>query len=438
MIAPSDLSALLPGFLPRQRWSGARDRRIETISLVGLDTLRGGWPALIQAVVEAIFSGGEMARYHLLIGLRPRDQPTGFLHGSEHTALGDVATEQGPAFAYDALLDPELGLYLLELVAPSEAADRVRHVGAEQSNTSLVYDDRLILKVFRRLAEGPNPDVEISEALFSTGFSGIPEPVARWRRGPYDLAFCQRFLPGGSEGWSLALSSLRDLYASRCEPGTAGGDFAAEAERLGQTTAELHLALAEAFGASPGDDASWARDIARQATAVLSGATADAAVSLIERLSKVADPGPSLRVHGDYHLGQVMRTDSGWYTLDFEGEPARPIAERRRPTSPQKDVAAMLRSLHYASEVAMAEWGEDVAHLARAWEARNRAAFLAGYHDRAVEGAILPADEESFRTVLRVFELDKAVYEIAYERAYRPGWAHIPESALRRILEAHP
>ncbi|MGH9024387.1 MAG: maltokinase N-terminal cap-like domain-containing protein, partial [Acidimicrobiia bacterium] len=307
MISTSDLCALLPQFLARQRWSGARDRNIETVSVVGLDTLRGGWPAFVQAVVEVILSGGETARYHVLIGLRPQGQPCEFLHGSEHAVIGDVSSEQGPGFAYDALLDPDLGLCLLELVAPSEAADRVRHVGAEQSNTSLVYDDRLILKVFRRLAEGPNPEVEVSEALSSVGFVGIPEPVAYWRRGPYDLALCQRFLSGGSEGWSLALSSLRDVYAAGCEPSQAGGDFAAEAERLGRTTAELHVAMARAFGASPGDDASWARDISRRITGVLSGSSADAALSILERLPKVSDPGPSLRVHGDYHLGQVMR-----------------------------------------------------------------------------------------------------------------------------------
>ena len=215
-----------------------------------------------------------------------------------------------------------------------------------------------------------------------------------WREEPYDLAFGQQFLAGGSEGWALALTSLRDFYNSSCEhPGHAGGDFASEARRLGRMTAEMHLALAGTLGVieRAGAMGVWhlliERTIARLAAdAELAGrdllATAEL---LLTRLHAVDDPGPAIRVHGDYHLGQVMQTDSGWYVLDFEGEPAKPLAERTAPSSPLKDVSSMLRSFDYAARYALTERSagelEKLAPLAEAWDAHNRQAFLEGYLD---------------------------------------------------------
>ncbi len=148
----------------------------------------------------------------------------------------------------------------------------------------------------------------------------------------------------------------------------------------------------------------------------------------------VRDPGPAIRVHGDYHLAQVLRTDAGWYVLDFEGEPARPLEERTRPSSPLKDVAGMLRSFSYASAVALSYQEDDLSSLGRAWEARNRECFLAGYLRKAMDGeAILPTDPAVRSAVLAAFELDKALYEVAYERANRPDWAHIPLGAVQRL-----
>jgi maltokinase len=139
-------------------------------------------------------------------------------------------------------------------------------------------------------------------------------------------------------------------------------------------------------------------------------------------------------VHGDYHLGQVLRTDAGWYVLDFEGEPARPLEERRRPTSALKDVAGMLRSFHYASAVARTERdAEELDELAAAWEERNREAFLRGYLRAAGPGGVLPPDPDCVGAVMAAFELEKAVYELGYERAYRPDWEAIPLAALRRL-----
>jgi maltokinase len=155
-------------------------------------------------------------------------------------------------------------------------------------------------------------------------------------------------------------------------------------------------------------------------------------------LRSVDHPGPAMRVHGDYHLGQVMRTDGGWYVLDFEGEPARPLDERLRPTSALKDVAGMLRSLTYAAWFVLGERnGEDTAWLepmARAWEHRNRQAFLRGYYDHKGIDSLLPVAPKDREAVRLAFELEKAVYELAYEEAHRPSWARIPLVALRRLL----
>lgn len=443
MISPTALAPRLAEYLPRQRWFGAKDRSIELVRVAESEVLREGWPALVRVEAEVSLDeeapdGG--ARYQLFLGLRPMGQPCEFLTGHEQAVLGEFETAQGQALAYDGLLDSELALALLGVVAPDQPAERVRPVGAEQSNTSLVFDDGIIMKVFRRLAEGPNPEVEVTQALAGVGFTHVAEPLASWSKGGRDLAFAQRFLAGGTEGWAMALTSLRDLYADLTDPAEAGGDFGAETERLGEVTADLHLAFASAFGRSPGLSHDWADLMEAQVKRVLTGDQAEAALRVVGRLREVQDPGPAIRVHGDYHLGQVLRTDTGWYVLDFEGEPARPLEERRHPSSPLKDVAGMLQSFHYAPAVAMATQEDDMTSLARAWEARNRECFLSGYLRRAGEAregglSIVPADAASRSAVLAAFELDKAVYEVAYEQAHRPDWVAIPTEAVRRLTE---
>jgi maltokinase len=262
-----------------------------------------------------------------------------------------------------------------------------------------------------------------------------------WRRDPWDLAIVQEFLAGGSEGWALALTSLRDLYASDppIAPEAAGGDFGDEAKRLGEMTAKLHLALAEAFGRHPAQPDEWARSIQQQVDAVpgSEAVTGPGTSAILDDLRTVDDPGVAIRLHGDYHLGQVMRGEVGWYVLDFEGEPARPLAERRQLRSPLRDVAGMLRSFQYATALAAEERGpagqDDVAEQAVAWEQRNRRAFLDGYCSVGQLSELVPGDESGFEVVLAAFELEKAAYELCYELAYRPAWAHIPRQALERL-----
>ncbi|MDQ6839315.1 MAG: phosphotransferase [Actinomycetota bacterium] len=437
---PDDVQALLGAYLGRQRWyAGSTDPPADAVHTVNTRVL---WSSedhghtLWSAIVEA-----EGARYQVLIGERPGGESADFLSGREEALLGAV----GSCYFYDATVDPEMSLHLLEVVTDgAESAERVRPVSVEQSNTSLVYDDRVIVKIFRRLAEGPNPDVVVTTALAGAGFGHVAAPVASWRVDNVDLAFAQQFLVGGSEGWALALTSLRDFYNGDTDvPGDAGGDFAGEASRLGAMTARMHLAMAGAFGVEPdllidGGYAALIDDVSRRLDAVvpaLGNDLAGPARSLIARLRAVAAPGPALRVHGDYHLGQVMRTDTGWYVLDFEGEPARPVTERITPASPAKDVAGMLRSFHYASRFATRERSgfeqQALGVRARAWEDHNREAFVGGY--RSIEGidALLPGNGVD---LLAAYELDKALYELDYERAYRPDWVDIPNDAVVRIL----
>ena len=199
------------------------------------------------------------------------------------------------------------------------------------------------------------------------------------------------------------------------------------------------MALADAFGLSPGEPRAWCEDMLAQLSRTSHPDLDVKGVRAVESALLQIDVGPAIRIHGDFHLGQTMRSDAGWYVLDFEGEPARPIDERRRPSSPLRDVAGMLRSLHYAADVGLREYGHEadseIRELAAAWEAHNRARFLEGYFTCPGVERVLPASEADRSKVLAAFELDKAVYEVAYEASYRPEWVGIPLSAVQRILE---
>lgn len=324
----------------------------------------------------------------------------------------DVATNSAAALA------------LCRYVMPDAEVESARPLGAEQTNTSLVYDERLLLKIFRRVGDVPNRDVEVTEALVRVGFEHVPELVGRWHENGRDFATVQPFVTGATDGWSHALVSLRQLFDEGGDPAEAGGDFGPDAERLGEVTAQLHIAMAEAFGTAPADAAKLGRDLA-------DGLRAD-------RLSSLSDAGRELPVHGDYHLGQVLRSDVSWFVVDFEGEPARAETERHQRSSPLKDVAGMLRSFDYAAAVAARdEDGEvDVGKLSRAWEQHNRAAFLDGYWAVATPSGLLPADPSARLELLSAFELDKALYEVRYETAHRPSWVDIPKAAVERLLAA--
>jgi maltokinase len=434
VIDPGPLATALADHLPRQRWFDGSERPAELRS-ISQEVIADGWPALVHVVVET-----GSGRWQLVLALRPAGQWPAALEGKPEAVVGELDTEQGRALVYDALIDADLGLAVLARVAPDVHAERARPLlGVEQSNSSVIYDESVILKLYRRLLDGPNPDAEVTRALADAGFDNVAEPLGHWRMDGMDLAVVNRFLSNGTDGFHLALTSLRDLYGARGEPGEAGGDFAPDARRLGIITARMHVALASAFGAGPATPAAWADEAETSLDDVDLG---DVDVGAVRRafasLRGLDDAGASVRTHGDYHLGQVLRTDAGWFVLDFEGEPLRPLEVRRRPTSPLRDVAGMLRSLHYAAAVALRQWNDDgdeeVVALADAWERHNAFAFLEGYAAAQGVDELLPGNEEACTVVRRAFELEKAVYEVRYERAHRPEWVDIPLSAVRRLV----
>jgi maltokinase len=430
------LAPLLGDYLPRQRWY-AGDTAPASVAVTPLDE-RDGDPALAWYLLDVTDTAGGHATYQVVLGVRPVPCDCEFLHGKERVTVGEVDDR----VVYDALVDPELALVVLERVAPDESATVARPLVVEQSNSSVVYDERLILKLFRRVHPEPNPDVEITDELGERGFPHVVPQLAELRYGNADLAVVRQYLIGSTDGWQLAHTSLRDLLGTRMAPEEAGGDFGPEAATLGEVTARLHLALADVFGTVPGDAEAWAATCAAQLDRLSAEARilvdAEAVGALVARLLQVDDAGPAFRVHGDLHLGQFLLADAGWFVLDFEGEPVRPVAERLAASSPLRDVAGMMRSFHYAARTALVERGRDVdpelVELSEAWEARAVDAFWHGY--QAVPGieSLLPVAPEDRARVLRAFELDKAVYEIVYELAHRPDWVDIPASAVRRAL----
>lgn len=451
------VGALLSPWVARQRWAvraegdnadvGLRVEHAEVLVEAGPQTPRVLWYLARPDAADA--PGGEVL-YQALVAVRPAEEA---LDVGDRDTLGYCDTDEGKLFAYDALVDPEAARAWAAYMG-LEGTDEmtVRPVGAEQSNSSVVlgdktHGDRVILKLYRRVRPGSNPDVEVPAGLDRVGFNHLAAPLAAWRRGEYDLAVAQEYLAGGVEGWALALASLRDLYAGQePDPGRAGGDFSSEARRIGEMTARLHVALAEAFGMHPQAVDSWIGVTTAQADALgLDAKTrrgVDAVIARTRRLAETGVIGPAIRVHGDYHLGQVMRTDSGWYVLDFEGEPERTLEERRRPWPALKDVAGMLRSFDYAAGAGLAERvpseREDLRGRARSWDEANRAAFLGGY--RSVDGiaALMPEGDVAGKAtaeLMAYFELDKALYELAYERGHRPDWEWIPRSAIEQRLK---
>jgi maltokinase len=307
----------------------------------------------------------------------------------------------------------------------------------EHSNSSLVFDERLILKVFRKVVPGRNPDSEITRVLADHGYPHVIPPLAELRRDDTDLAVLRHYLVGSTEGWSLAHTSLRDMFASRLPPAECGGDFAPEAERLGDMIARMHISLGEALGVEPGDPGRWVDRMLEHLETIHGPFDADAVRARYERLRLLDDPGASIRIHGDLHLSQVLRADSGWYVIDFEGEPSR-RHQATETSSALRDVAGLLRSFHYAAHTGLKEWGDDLDDELRAladdWEERNATAFLSTYY--ATEGidAVLPKSEAARAAVLAAFELDKAVYEVGYEINHRPEWVDIPLGAIERTL----
>ncbi|MGI8577163.1 MAG: maltokinase N-terminal cap-like domain-containing protein [Nocardioidaceae bacterium] len=320
----------------------------------------------------------------------------------------------------------------------------------EQSNTSIRYGDEAILKLFRRLSPGPNPDVEIHAALTRHNSESVA-PLLGWIDGSWSdsadeshrgqLGMLQAFLRTASDGWEAALASVRDLLVEEdLHADEVGGDFAGEAERLGEATAEVHGDLADVFDTRMLDDVQLGR-LAQEMGARLDRAVrvvpdlAEHADDLRRHFSALAELNEDVavqRIHQDFHLGQTLRTVKGWKIIDFEGEPAKGLAERTGLDSPLRDVAGMLRSLDYAARVTLRRFGErpQLSYRADEWTDRNRNAFLTGY------ATVAGDDPRSHQVLLSAYETDKAIYEAAYEARHRPNWLPIPMKAIKRIAAA--
>jgi len=447
----ASLDPLLREWLPRQRWFAGKGRPVTGFSLVSATELLpstgplGLLHLLVRAHQPPAPSPGGLPHpgdcYQLLIGVRetlpPRLAPALIGHLEEGPLAGRTAYEAlydtRPA---DVLLEAlrtraRIGELRFERDAGPEIRDGLvpRLVTSEQSNSSIVYGDTFILKLLRRIVPGINPDLELPLLLSREGCARVPEPVA-WISAElgektYTLGVLQHFVQDATDGWELALREL-----------AKGADFGAEARALGRATAEVHTALARALPTVTLGHA--------QLKPLVEGMTQrlDAAVQTVPALRPYAPglrtafealAGPAAegrtwtaqRIHGDLHLGQCLRTPSGeWSLIDFEGEPSKPLAERRLPQPPARDIAGMLRSFDYAAH----------SHhpLLPDWADTCRAAYCTGYTE------VAGIDPRADPVLLRAYETDKAVYEVVYEARHRPDWLPVPLTAVRRLAEDAP
>ncbi|GHB09056.1 hypothetical protein GCM10010330_74080 [Streptomyces tendae] len=430
----ASLGELLRQWLPRQRWFAGKDRPVAELGLLSMTELFPGCLHLLVHTGQADvpFPGGAPLAgdcYQLLLGVREQPAPR-----LGRAVIGQV--QDGPLAGrtvYDALHDPRTAQLLLErLRHPGKAgplrfeADPARPVpgglaprllDAEQSNSSLIYGDEFILKLFRRVQPGVNPDLEVPDALARQGCGRVPAPVA-WMRTthPYQatLGVLQPFLHGASDGWTLSLNAL-----------AAGDEFTVQAHELGQAMGDVHLALASAFPVGvPGENGRTAAAMTERLTAAAHCVPAlqpfvPGLRAAFAALSTCDSGPPAQRIHGDLHLGQVLRAGRDWFVIDFEGEPSRPLAERRSAHSPVRDIAGMLRSFDYAARQRR-PWRPE-------WARRCREAFCAGYAARA------GWDPRKKHGLLRAYETDRAVYEVLYEARHRPDWLPVPMAAIERL-----
>jgi maltose alpha-D-glucosyltransferase/alpha-amylase len=508
-------SRLLPEYLRKQRWFGGKAQRIRTARIADWATIPDS--TAIVVLVDVEYEKGEPETYLLPLALTFGKDADQVRETAPNATLSPTVSRDGSGYLHDALCDDRSCAALLSFIehakqasgrngsirgrpgaqfeairGPAEDPLAIRRGPTEQSNTSVFYDDRFLLKVFRRQQRGPNPDCEIGKHLTeSVCFDGVPpfagaiEYVAAEGEGT-TLVMLQGFVANQGDGWTLSLEELNRYYENCAtvafpEDGVASaGDLMGlaghepsqlareyvgisldSAAKLGQRTAELHLALASAttdpaFAPEPlaasdvqnlladlRTEATRVFDLLKDSVAGLPDDLIDQAGLVLSRRRQILDSfrlppgdqplGQRIRIHGDYHLGQVLQVKTDYVILDFEGEPARPIGDRRAKQSPLKDVAGMLRSLGYAAYASLIsytgrrpeDW-ESLEPWARLWESSLGAEFLRAYCDRAEGSQFLPADEESFRKLLAIFLMDKALYELSYELNNRPAWVRIP------------
>ncbi len=468
------LREVAPRWLETRRWFADKGKRIASVEVLDLYAENVEESLLALVVIELEFSDGGSARYFLPLALTRSPGSADALAGAARASNDEVlvdATETSwfGGWLLAAMANGDVakhGAWEFE-AAPDAAALLARAQGepgrlmrAEQSNSSLRFGDELIVKLVRRLQPGVNPDEEALRGLATQHFAHVPAFAgsATWvaSGAAYPIALAQSYVPNQGDGWAWMLKRLESGRTFKGED--PGWSFQPE-ERLGVRTAELHLALSrvndadftpivagELFAARQRQRTleslelaiDLLRDRKQQLTDPLQSRLAeilDAMRTLSPRAEGFRDGGGLLliRVHGDYHLGQTLRTvDDDWTIIDFEGEPARPTSERRQRTSALKDVAGMLRSFAYVRGVAERAVAMDNRGEFSTWEKGARAAFLSGYREtmRTAGGGIVPADAGAFERARSAWELDKALYEIAYEARNRPDWLGLPLRAL--------
>ena len=492
-IAPAELTS----FLRRQRWFAAKGDQPTVPRIVSVIVTPWGDGQFAIARVE-VDVGGDVHLYQLPIAAR--QSPSSAVAAT--AVIANLEVHGAPVSIYDAVYDAEFRDGLAKAtqtgctiesdprvrwiadpieesrpVAPVNAETRV--VSAEQSNTSIVVGDQIILKLFRRLHPGPNPDIEVTRFLTARArFAGAPALFAELRFDDDGIAttsgVAQAYLPGTSDGWTYTLERSRSYFAAPADrdvPNT----FVDDAKKLGAITRELHEALA-----SDDDDPDFAPEAvtpeARDRWAHRTQQAIRDSLSLLEQRVSSADfprdrapeaqalvrrrdhylgwideiddqlgddLGMQTRIHGDLHLGQILRArDGSFKIIDFEGEPSRSLAERREKTSPLRDVAGMLRSFSYAAATLAQTAAKSAPPHVREvrigrWERDVRAAYLSGYLGETDEPGLLPDEESHTRQLIALFETEKAFYELAYELNHRPAWVWIPMRGIAKLFTKH-
>ncbi len=522
------IEGVIPAFLRSRRWFGGKARRIKELEIVEAIPVPAGRATHFLTLVRVDYSEGDPETYVVTLGFATGAQAARLLEGERHRVLAHLKVKGAEGVLHGAFGDGGFAQALLDAIGrrrvlkglagdlvglPARAYKRLRGtdalepvpLGAEQSNSSILFGDRLILKIFRRVDVGLNPDIEIGRFLSEArGFGHVP-PVAgaieyRPRQGgAMSVAILQGCVENEGDAWRFTLDSVEQYFEevvtrtagernppvlqdgslvdlARAEPppevqGTVG-TYLSAARLLGQRTAEMHVALASgaedpafapepftpfyqrslyqsmrnttehsfgllkrSLGAIPEDTREQARGVAARQGEVL------------RRFKSILDGKVTAlrtRVHGDYHLGQVLRSGADFVIIDFEGEPAVPLSTRRIKRCPLRDTAGMIRSFHYAAHHGLRSLEERGAvrpeerialePWVRHWYLWVSASFLRGYLESSEGTAFLPNTDPELEGLLTVYLLEKAVYELGYELNNRPDWVHLPLAGIRQLL----